>query len=85
MLQLRNKNMVNFSRGSTTIATLLLATTAYGQCEYNTLIINTQLYLISNLTIPKQIDNQMLEWIQTIYREGEIFGMCVNYSYTTSL
>ena len=36
-LQLRNKNMINFSHGSTTIAILLLATTVYGQCEYNTL------------------------------------------------
>ena len=39
--------MVNFSRGSTTIAILLLATTAYGQCEYNklttyTVILNQQ-------------------------------------------
>ena len=27
--------MINFSRGSATITMLLLATTAYGQCEYN--------------------------------------------------
>ena len=34
-IQLKNKNMINFSRGSTTIAILLLATTAYGQCDNN--------------------------------------------------
>ena len=34
----QEQDMINFSHGSTTMAILLLATTAYGQCEYTNYI-----------------------------------------------
>ena len=41
--------MIKFSHGSTTIAILLLAATAYGQCEYNIRSIMVHGRIITNI------------------------------------
>ena len=58
--------MINFSCGSTTIAILLLATTAYGQCEYNIQytysIHSTSMSEVLHIRCMKFVQSHSLRW-----------------------